>query len=83
MCLGLASILYAQSQLDITAGEPKKTLAAHRRQEEASQLYQEVYQARRQTLGTDHPDTHTAKSGVDFMQRVIINPFVPLPKPAV
>ena len=77
VCLGLASVLYAQSQLDVTAGDPKKTLAAHRRQEEASQLYQEVYQARRDSLGTDHPDTHAAKASVDFMQRVMINPFAP------
>lgn len=77
VCLGLASIFYAQSQLDMTSGDPKKILAAHRRQEEASQLYQEVYQARRHSLGTDHPHTHAAKASVDFMQRVIINPFAP------
>jgi hypothetical protein len=43
--LGLASVLHAQSQLDLSAGDPKKTLAAHRRQEEALGLYEEVYAA--------------------------------------
>ena len=42
LALGLASVLYEQSQLDLTAGDPKKTLAAHRRQEEALGYYEEV-----------------------------------------
>ena len=36
------------------------------------------YNSRQRTLGTDHPDTKSVKTSLDFMLAAIIDPFEPL-----
>ena len=77
LATGLAGIKYMYSQLGTIDATPKEVMTAQRRQEEAIELYQTVYDARCKALGSDHDDTVNVGSALQRLKQMQLDPYSP------